>query len=769
MNPAIITLPVDNINQTTAFSGGNVVSDGGAAVSSRGVCWSTTSNPTTTDSHTSDGSGTGVFVSNLIGLSPNTTYHLRAYATNNIGTAYGNEVLFTTTFQCGLSLTISHIAGTIAPINKTAVYGTVTDIPGELSKCWITSNLGSDHQAIAVNDTTETSAGWYWQFNRKQGYKHNGISRTPNTAWITAVVENLDWQAINDPCTLELGSSWRIPTRTEWTNTDTIGGWANWNGSWNSGLKLHAAGYLNDNTGVVNSRGSNGFYWSSSQQSSTYGWNLYFYNGFSGMRSTYQKSSGFTLRCLNDANSTLMLPLVITSSVFNIGQTTATCGGNVIADGGSNVLERGVCWNTSPNPITANSKTIDGSGTGVFVSNLIGLNPNTNYFIRAYAKTNNGTAYGIEETFATFPVSECDFPITIYHVAGNVAPVSKTVTYGTTSNIPGEPSKCWITSNLGADHQATSVNDATEASAGWYWQFNRKQGYKHDGTVRTPQTLWEDPIYENSDWSSANDPCVHELGSDWRIPTLTEWGNVNWFGPWSSALKLHAAGCLTYDWLFNDAMLAYRGTSGFFWSNLQDNWFNDISYGLSYSFGRTWSYTNLYIKSDGYSLRCLKETSMTTFWPTVHTTAATNVTQTTASSGGNVTSDGGAAVTSRGICWNTFPNPTIADSHNSEGSGTGEFVSNLTGLIPNTYYYVRAYATNSSGTGYGNEIAILTSAPCGSSITIYHLAGTVAPVDKTTIYGTVTNIPGEPVKCWITRNLGASQQATTIGDNSEPS
>jgi hypothetical protein len=64
----------------------------------------------------------------------------------------------------------------------------------------------------------------------------------------------------------------------------------------------------------------------------------------------------------------------------------------------------------------------------------------------------------------------CDDPITISHVAANgVAPVDKSVTYGTVTNIPGEPSKCWITSNLGSDHQALAIDDPTEASAGWYW------------------------------------------------------------------------------------------------------------------------------------------------------------------------------------------------------------------------------------------------------------------------------------------------------------
>ncbi|MCX6304308.1 MAG: hypothetical protein NT040_05025 [Bacteroidetes bacterium] len=76
----------------------------------------------------------------------------------------------------------------------------------------------------------------------------------------------------------------------------------------------------------------------------------------------------------------------------------------------------------------------------------------------------------------------CGSAFTLSHVAGMAAPVPKTVTYGTVANLPGEPVKYWITKNLGADHQADSVNDATEASAGWYWQFNHKQGYKFNGS-----------------------------------------------------------------------------------------------------------------------------------------------------------------------------------------------------------------------------------------------------------------------------------------------
>ncbi len=92
----VTTNSVSSITQTTVASGGNVISDGGSSVTTRGVCWSTSQNPTTSNSKTTDGTGTGSFTSSLTGLTANTTYYVRAYATNSAGTAYGNELSFTT-------------------------------------------------------------------------------------------------------------------------------------------------------------------------------------------------------------------------------------------------------------------------------------------------------------------------------------------------------------------------------------------------------------------------------------------------------------------------------------------------------------------------------------------------------------------------------------------------------------------------------------------------------------------------------------------------
>lgn len=94
--PTLTTTQVSEVTQTTALSGGNITSDGGGTITERGVCWATITNPTVTNSKTIDGSGIGVFASSITGLTPSTSYHVRAYAKNSAGTAYGNQVNFVT-------------------------------------------------------------------------------------------------------------------------------------------------------------------------------------------------------------------------------------------------------------------------------------------------------------------------------------------------------------------------------------------------------------------------------------------------------------------------------------------------------------------------------------------------------------------------------------------------------------------------------------------------------------------------------------------------
>ncbi len=198
---------------------------------------------------------------------------------------------------CGQNLAKNHKVGDgVSPINKNVTYKTFsTTIFGGV-KCVIIQNLGASQQATYATDATEISAGWYWQFNRKQGFKHDGITLTPN-AWLTTIDEESDWNKANDPCSLLLGSGWRIPTKSEWTKAD--GGWSTYNDTYNSVLKLHASGYLHYTNGAVTTRGNFGYYWSSTQHKSAYGYRLYFDNITSFVFSS-KKTSGYPLRCIID-------------------------------------------------------------------------------------------------------------------------------------------------------------------------------------------------------------------------------------------------------------------------------------------------------------------------------------------------------------------------------------------------------------------------------------------------------------------------------------
>jgi hypothetical protein len=117
--PVVTTTAVSNVTASGATSGGNVTSDGNVNVSARGVCWSTGQSPTISDSHTTDGSGTGTFTSAITGLNPGTTYHLRSYATNGEGTGYGNIVSFATLGSAALTTTLdaASITTTTATLN----------------------------------------------------------------------------------------------------------------------------------------------------------------------------------------------------------------------------------------------------------------------------------------------------------------------------------------------------------------------------------------------------------------------------------------------------------------------------------------------------------------------------------------------------------------------------------------------------------------------------------------------------------------------------
>lgn len=135
--------------------------------------------------------------------------------------------------------------------------------------------------------------------------------------------------------------------------------------------------------------------------------------------------------------------------------------------------------------------------------------------------------------------------------------------------------------------------------------------------------------------------------------------------------------------------------------------------------------------------------------PVLSTTPVTNITQNTAQSGGIISSDGGAAVTARGVVYSYLPAPTILDNKTSDGTGTGSFISNMTSMPSNQGFYLRAYATNSKGTGYGNELYFVTSATPSLSTLPISVSNNKWMGGATNIYSSAAAVT-EKGLCWST-------------------
>ena len=301
------TTAAGNITNNSAISGGSIINDGGQTITQRGVCWSTSPNPTIAlSTKTSDGSGSGTFSSSLTGLSASTTYYVRAYATSTSGTWYGDEKSFTT----------------LAPVT------TVNDIDGNVyntvtigTQIWMKENLkvskyrNGNSIPTGMTDAvwTSTSTGAYAVYNN-------------DPAFNSAYGKLYNWYAVTDSRGL-CPVGWHVPTDQEWftlesfldptINNPQVEGWRGTDG----GGKMKSASTLwsSPNSGVSNSSGFSalpggfrdismynnlnitGVWWTSTVKLDNDCWYRGLRFDYSQVdRKYYSKNGGFSIRCIKD-------------------------------------------------------------------------------------------------------------------------------------------------------------------------------------------------------------------------------------------------------------------------------------------------------------------------------------------------------------------------------------------------------------------------------------------------------------------------------------
>jgi uncharacterized protein (TIGR02145 family) len=503
--PEVVTVSIIDITDMTATGEGNVTGEGSYPVTERGFCWGTQPYPSLYDPHTHNGSGSGFFTGEITGLIPITIYYVRAYASNLLGTSYGNQFTFTTLNPYPVVITTE-----------------ITDIT----------------DSSATGGGNVIGEGWY-----------------PVTA---------------------RGICWGTSPNPTLNDQHTVDG---------SGLGV----FVSHITGLIPLT-------------------TYYVRAYATNQAGIGYGNQFTFTTLNP------YPVVTTTEITNITDSSATGGGNVIDEGWYPVTARGICWGTSPNPTLNNQHTVDGSGLGVFVSQITGLTPLTIYFVRAYATNQAGTAYGSQVTFMTLSANwTCgDF---IYYEEQ----IYSTVQIGM---------QCWMAENLNIGTMILSISNQTNNGIiekycyddspancdvyGGLYQWKEMMQY-----VTTPGIKgicpdgWHLPTDE--EWCTLEqyvDPTITCSSIGWRGVDgggkLKEAGTVHWAPPNTGATNSSGFTALPGGYRQGGNNFNYLTLYGQFWSSTKVS-------GYGYAWCRFLGYDYASIKrcnSDqllGFSVRCVKD------------------------------------------------------------------------------------------------------------------------------------------------------------------
>jgi len=422
----------------------------------------------------------------------------------------------------------------------------------------------------------------------------------------------------------------------------------------------------------------------------------------------------------------LVKPIVTTDSINSVSATTANGYINLITYGGDPYVKKGICYDTIPNP-TINTTPIpsvkdsiihyNGNNiNGIYQIDFSGLTPNTKYYMRAFASNDSGTVYGAELSITTllFPKVKTDSIDTISALnakgyidiisnGGNPI-LSAGIYYGLTPY---------------SKDNSISVNNYNNINTGRYQLIISNLIPDTTYYAMSVVTTIAGTIYGNQLTFKTLPLGLPTLKTDSVI--VLDAFSANIYGDiiYNGGDPSHAFGGICYSTspnpTTNDNAVSYNNT-----------------YDASYNLGPFQIYESGLTPNTTYFMRVYAINSVGTAYgntiifktlkltlPKVTTDSINNISTTSATGYLTVTNDGGDPNIVGGICYSTSANPTINDNAISIGYGSGssqEFLSNLT---PNTKYYVRAYATNSAGTSYGNQLIFIANnnSPTVMSIT----------------------------------------------------
>ena len=541
--PEVHTDSVTNVKSSRATCGGNVTYSGGAYITARGVCYGTSPNPTLSDSHTDDGYGVGTFTSSITGLTASTTYYVRAYATNSVGTAYGEERTFTTQppFYCGID-SVTDYDGNVYPTVEIGY------------QCWMKENLRTTHlpdgTAIPVGTVLSDNVAYRYVPNDNSanvptyGYFYNGAAVMNGAA-----SSNANPSGVQGICP----EGWHVPSYGELLQLCSFVNSQYVNGNNNTSVaKVLAApnGWTFYNTGIVgfspSTNNASGFSavpaGSFGHGTSNLGTGNFCTAAYIGSTTIYTNPSsdivgcyhlyireihsitasafryGKSVRCLHDDpylymnSGQAVAPVVIIQKVDSIMSTTASCDGFVVASGGAGISDRGLCWSTTPNPTVNDNHVMVGStGTGRFHYSLTNLIPDTTYHLRAYATNSVGTSYSEEVVFKTYALTACggytvtDYDGNLYHTL----PLGQ---------------QCWLKENLRTTHYADGTAIAPGSSSSLTVPY-RYAPWGQDSNVPLYGYLYNwAAVMRGDSLSNANPSGVQGVcPTGWHVPSLSEW------------------------------------------------------------------------------------------------------------------------------------------------------------------------------------------------------------------------------------------------------